>query len=282
MGKAFVQKQSLKTHDLVCPICQSQMEFVFQNTVLGTHNITYYRCSECDLLKTEEPYWLNEAYSSAIASTDIGLLQRNIQMSSSLAPLLFLHSRDGKYLDYAGGYGTLCRLMRDIGFDFYTVDAYCKNQFAQDFVCVFEPDGKFSGVTAIEVLEHVYDPLDFFENIKQYISQSGVIIFSTVLYRGAVPDKNWWYYAVDTGQHISFYTEKTLEVLAGKLKMHFISDGNLHMFSCKPKNRFLFRMLSGRANFLATAFVKRRMASRLGDDYLLACNHVKSRNAHKL
>ncbi|MDM9385348.1 hypothetical protein QUB80_32355 [Chlorogloeopsis sp. ULAP01] len=40
--------------------------------------MTYYFCEESGLLKTEKPYWLDEAYQEAIADTDTGLVRRNI------------------------------------------------------------------------------------------------------------------------------------------------------------------------------------------------------------
>lgn len=201
-------------------------------------------------------------------------------MSSSIAPLLFFNNKNGKYLDYAGGYRTLCRLMRDIGFDFCTTDAYCTNLFARDFVCNPERTDEFVGVTAIEVLEHIHNPMDFFENISQFVSQSGIIVFSTLRYEGEPPKKDWWYYSFDTGQHISFYTKKTLETLAKKLNMHLLFTGSLHMFSRKRSSALFFRLLLGRLNVFAAALVRRSMHSRLNDDYLLACKKQKE-SSHK-
>ena len=223
-----MQEQSSHTR---CPICDEQAKYAFQSKLLHRYNVTYFCCPQCELLQTESPHWLEEAYSSAIASTDIGLLQRNFQISSILAPVLFFHDKHGKYLDYAGGYGKFCRLMRDIDFDFYTTDAYCTNLFAKDFEWTPDKNLNFSGITAMEVLEHVHNPLTFFEGICPYLTENGAIIFTTFLYRDNIPDKDWWYYSFNTGQHISFFTQKTLETLSVKLNMHFVSNGHVHMCS---------------------------------------------------
>lgn len=260
---------------VTCPVCETSMSYVSNSILLSTYDVAYYRCPQCDLLRTEDPYWLEEAYSSAIASTDIGLLQRNFQISSLLAPVLYMHDKMGRYLDYAGGYGILCRLMRDIGFDFYTADEYCTNLFAQNFAWVPQQHTDLAGVTAMEVLEHVHNPLKFFANLAASLSESGIIVFSTLLYSGKTPGQDWWYYSFDTGQHISFFTEKTLRVLAAKLDMHLVSGESVHMLSRKPQNAWLFRRLTGKINFLATAYVRRRMASRLQDDYAQACAQLK-------
>src|SRR5438128_9866447 len=103
-----------------CPICERARRVCFDATVLGKYNVSYLICDGCGLLQTEYPYWLNEAYTSAILDIDTGLLARNVALSKRLSPLLFfLSGRDGPYLDIAGGYGLITRLMRDIGFDFY-------------------------------------------------------------------------------------------------------------------------------------------------------------------
>ena len=39
----------------------------FRGLVLRKHDIAYHRRDECDFIQTEEPYWLDEAYSSAIS-----------------------------------------------------------------------------------------------------------------------------------------------------------------------------------------------------------------------
>lgn len=48
----------------------------------------YYRCPNCGFICTEEPYWLDEAYSSAIASTDIGVIMRNMLLRDKVSAIL--------------------------------------------------------------------------------------------------------------------------------------------------------------------------------------------------
>ena len=68
-----------------------------------------------------------------IADADTGLVSRNLGIARRLAGLLYFgFDPKARYLDFAGGYGLLTRLMRDRGFNFYWHDLYCENVFARD------------------------------------------------------------------------------------------------------------------------------------------------------
>ena len=59
--------------------------------------------------------------------------------------------------------------------------------------------------------EHFPDPLKSFGELFQL--QPRYILFSTTLYAGEGPD--WWYLGED-GQHVAFYTRRSLEISAGR------------------------------------------------------------------
>src|SRR5689334_9245433 len=100
----------------MCKICSTLSDPFGRGVVLQKYDIQYSRCPSCGLIETEHPYWLGEAYSTAIAPTDLGLLQRNIQLARATQVLINLLSDPaGKFVDYGGGYGILTRLMRDAG-----------------------------------------------------------------------------------------------------------------------------------------------------------------------
>lgn len=87
-------------------------------------------------------------------------------------------------------------------------------------------------LTAFEVFEHLEDPIEEFEKML-YFSEN--ILFSTELVPGNNPTPaTCWYFAPETGQHISLYTLKSLQILAEKYSLHFYSNGaTLHMFTKK-------------------------------------------------
>lgn len=215
---------------------------LFTARILNKYDINYYRCNQTGFIQTQEPYWLPEAYSSAITKLDIGLPHRNIYLANRLSPLLLNHfNNKGTFLDYAGGYGLFTRLMRDSGFNFYHTDQYCQNLFAENFDLKDLPEGsRFELVTAFEVFEHLPNPVS---EIKAMLKFSDNLLFSTELQPEAKIKKveDWSYFATETGQHIAFYNQKTLQAIADELGYNFYTDGKfVHLFT---KNKFPQDML---------------------------------------
>lgn len=208
------------------------MHHSFSAQVLRKYPADYEVCCSCGFLRVREPHWLGEAYSSAIAAADTGLVMRNLSLGLKVAGVLYWLLKErgqGAYLDAAGGYGMFTRLMRDFGFEFYWSDKYCQNLLARGFE--FNEQSKTCrAVTAMEVMEHLVDPLGFVDEVLKN-SGSDTLLFTTELYEGKPPSLDWWYYAFATGQHIGFFTRSSLEVLGRKLGLHFISANGLHILS---------------------------------------------------
>jgi hypothetical protein len=243
------------------------MSFAFEQRLLGRHDVAYFSCGGCGLLRTEAPHWLDEAYASAIAPADTGLVQRNLELARvSTALLHHLFRGEGRIVDVAGGYGLFTRLMRDNGFDAWWSDKYCENRLAVGFEA--EP-GPHAAVTAWEVLEHVHEPLQFGrEQLEAW--QTRTFLFSTTLFEGAPPAPgSWWYYAPESGQHITFYQRRTLAKLAAALGLRFLSRGSVHLFTDQPLGERVFALLAGRASHLAARRARRRLGTRAQSDHEL-------------
>jgi hypothetical protein len=195
-------------------------------------DIQYFCCQNCGMVRTETPFWLIEAYREPIHMLDTGHLKRNILTSLQLKIFLSLNfPPDHKFIDYGGGTGILVRLMRDLGCNFFWADKYAKNVFARGF-SADELKEKVDAVTLFECVEHFDEPVSEIEDI---LSQSNVIIFSTELIPSP-PPREWWYYSFETGQHVSFYTSKSLKILAERFEKQYLKIGNFHVFA--PANRF--------------------------------------------
>lgn len=214
-------------------------ESLFTAKLLNKYDVRFYRCKATGFIQTEEPYWLPESYSSAITKLDVGLVMRNENLVALTAPLLWRYfNHEGTFLDYAGGYGLFTRMMRDRGFDFVHTDPYCQNIFAEYHDLAGLPaTTKFEGVTAFEVFEHLAQPVAEIEAIARF---SENLFFTTELLPPNVT-KNWWYFSLETGQHVSFYTKEALQSIAGKLGRRYYTDGKWrHLLTVKelPENPF--------------------------------------------
>lgn len=249
------------------------MIFAFSATVLGKHEVSYLHCPSCGFLSTEDPYWLDEAYNASIAVADTGLVQRNLVTAVKLATLLYVcFEPRGAYIDVAGGYGMLVRLMRDIGFDFYWEDKFSANMLARGFEAN-NAKRPLTALTAFEVFEHVPDPVGFAANM---MSQHGTrnFILSTSVYAGdCPPPQDWWYYAFETGQHVSFYQLRTLKKIADRLGLRFYSTNGIHIFTEKPlRNLKLLPLLMGRLSLPLAMLICFRLGSKTMSDHLAMLN----------
>jgi predicted O-linked N-acetylglucosamine transferase (SPINDLY family)/glycosyltransferase involved in cell wall biosynthesis len=268
-------KSLLDSIPVKCKVCESDSGFLANAKVLNKYKIDYFQCSNCGFIQTEESFWLQEAYSQAIASTDVGLVFRNLMFSSIASKLIFnFFNHEAKFLDYGGGYGLFVRLMRDNGFDFEWIDKYCENIFAKGFEFLERQDNqkrKIEMATAFEVVEHLVNPVN---EIREILKYSKNLLFSTELLPeiGYHPDE-WWYYSLDEGQHISLYTQKSLAIIADKLGLNFYSNGSsLHLFTEKNLPDNLFAQL---ANNDLKEFNKK---SLLQDDYIKAVSELNKKN----
>lgn len=225
---------------MTCKICNQATKQIFKAKILNKYEINYFYCEHCGFLQTEEPYWLDEAYSESINVSDTEYMQRNLMLSEKLTILLALFfDKKAKFLDYAGGYGVFVRMMRDIGFDFYWDDKYTTNLFARGFE--YNNLDKYEAVTTFESFEHFVNPMFEIENL---LKVSKNIIFSTELLPNNIPKpEDWWYYGLDHGQHISFYSIRTLEFIAKKYNLNYINLSSLHLLTDKKFSNFQLKIL---------------------------------------
>lgn len=251
-----------------CKICGGKTKVKFEAMVLNKYEGKYLICDKCGYLFAGDPYWLEEAYKSAINISDTGIMSRNIHFSRMVSVLIyFFFDKNGMFVDYAGGYGIFTRLMRDIGLDFYWQDPYCENLLARGFEYDSLSKENINLITAFEVFEHLSNPLD---EIDKMLKISNNIVFSTVLLPPQIPEPGeWWYYGLDHGQHVSFYSPRTLRAIADKFGLNFYSYKEIHLFTKKKLNYYLLKRIISLSPRVLYHFVKLRLTSKMWDDHLI-------------
>jgi hypothetical protein len=231
-----------------CKICGGETTIIFNTKVLYKYDVNYFQCRSCGFGQTENPYWLQEAYISSMNLSDTGVMYRCERMSKITTSLLFLFfNSKGKFLDYAGGFGVFTRQMRDIGFDYYWHDPYTKNEIARGF------DGsltaKYDVVTTFESFEHFENPI---EEIEKIVKLTDTIILTTDLISKPAPaHSDWWYYASEHGQHVSFYSKDSFQVIAAKFGMKYHNISNVHILTKR------------KISFVGTQFLRFKFAKHL-------------------
>jgi hypothetical protein len=159
--------------------------------------------------------------------------------------------------------------MRDIGFDFYWNDLHSTNLLSRGFE--YSTDvGNVEIITSFESLEHFDRPL---EEIEKMLSITKNLIFSTEVLPDPVPNPTeWHYFALHQGQHISFYSMKTLQHIACKYNLNIYAYDSLFLLTPNKINYFYFKLLMKLRKYGLFMFIKKRMQSKTISDYTMIAN----------
>ncbi|RMF48327.1 MAG: class I SAM-dependent methyltransferase [Deltaproteobacteria bacterium] len=250
-----------------CAICSGRNEeFARARLGIGVEAV-YLQCSGCGFVQVRNPEWLASTYAdNAIAATDAGLVSRALYIRDVASAVIGgLFNGNGPFLDYGAGNGLLVRLMRDAGWDFYWFDRYSRNLFSAGLEADLSGETTYELATAVEVAEHFVDPLAEF---RQILSVARNLLFTTQLLPQPTPRPgDWWYYGLDHGQHVAFYSTESLRAIARSMGCHFVSNGrDIHLLSRRKVPAWLFAILChpATARLLKLTF---RRKSLLDEDY---------------
>jgi SAM-dependent methyltransferase len=193
--------------------------------------IYYHRCPACQFIFTTAfDHFTNDdfvkyIYNEQYLEVDPDYREARPRGNAGLLCNLFSGVRPRRILDYGGGNGALAELLRAEGFSHVdTFDPFVPRHSAR-------PTDRFDCVVSFEVVEHSNDPARAFADMNEFVTSSGLILFSTLLQPADIDHVglNWWYAGPRNG-HVSLYTRASLERLAQPFgfKLGSFND-NLHV-----------------------------------------------------
>jgi SAM-dependent methyltransferase len=139
----------------------------------------------------------------------------------------------------------------------------------------------FDAVLAIDVVEHVADPLDFFQRAASLVKPGGIFLVLTGDTRALawrLQRNMYWYCSLP--EHISFYNRKSLDTIGGKIGIHGVHYRRLYR-SRFPIHLWCSNMLKAAAYIVGRSFggfgvpmLRRLFVERRGPSISTAQDHL--------
>lgn len=185
----------------------------------------YYSCPYCEFISKDVDTQLTEEEELTLYNTHVNSMDDPHYVSyfrAFIEKTLLDHCTVGMVgLDFGSGpEPVLAKLLeRDYGFRmdiydlFYSPDKSYDNQ-TYDFI------------TVTEVLEHLRTPMAYFELFGTLLKEDGILAVMTNFHSNSEQHFNKWHYTRDHS-HISFYTPRTFDVIAGLVGMEILYCDNI-------------------------------------------------------
>jgi len=213
-----------------CVVCNSKMGYYFSKTydkepfktmMNDIGEVEYYKCPNCSLTMSKTHKYLDHSKWEKLNYDFHHYLENNktdINQPPYLeqALLISILSKNGiidsnKMLDYAGGYGSLSKLLKKyFGIELPVYDPYVQND---DFVEYISQKDLTSYSTVINsaLFEHIVDR-ESFDNINSLVSEfNGAMMIHTRISEDIDVNPNWFY--LEPPVHTTFHTNKSMEIL---------------------------------------------------------------------
>jgi|AntRauTorcE11897_2_1112592.scaffolds.fasta_scaffold00001_524 hypothetical protein len=217
--------------DNKCKICNSVTTPIINKKT----NVKYHTCSYCEFTCKDEKHFVTKKEELTIYNFHnnfiydpeyIAFFKKFINKA-----ILPYASNIIKGLDFGSGpQPVLAELLkREYNYKMHIYDVF----FAPEKV--YE-NNKYDLVTCTEVVEHLKNPLEYFKIFKSLINNNGIIAVMTLLSPNNEKDFfDWWYIRDKT--HISFFTLKTMQVIASKLGLKIVYTDNKRYITLKKVNK---------------------------------------------
>lgn len=212
-----------------CIICKSKSEYFltknFNNTPYGfmMKNIglvDYYKCSNCGFTISKTHVEMDYQQWLTLNSEFHHYIKNNVSSTNQppyidQAILLNLLNKNNvlnlnKALDFAGGYGTLSKILKKyFNVHLSVYDPHIQEENQVHYISEKEL-GKYDLVITSALFEHLFLREDF-DKINSLVSDFGFLLIHTVVCENVPKDENWFY--MEPPVHCAFHTNKSMSIL---------------------------------------------------------------------
>ena len=192
---------------MICNICRSEAVESF----LTSDQKTYWSCSNCGGKFLDKNFLLknnDEKERYLEHNNEINDPEYRSFLSKLVIPLKEKILPSSKGLDFGCGHGpALADMLKKDGFEVLLYDPF------------FYPDTnvlsqQYDFITCTETAEHFYDPFKEFNTLNNLLKPGGWLGIMTCFLTTDDMFENWYYRRDPT--HVTFYAEKTFQVIASQ------------------------------------------------------------------
>jgi len=204
-----------------CLICGNETVSVVDTQI----KVTYSVCNNCHFIHKDKEFHVdrkeeNRQYSLHNNSFESeGYVKIFVDLIHDYIKPLGITK---KVLEYGSGPGPVLKelLVRE-GYSVFDFDPYFNDNLEYQ-------DNMYELITSTEVVEHFNNPLADFKHLSSLLESKGYLVIMTRFRTMELPEfLNWWYRRDTT--HVSFYTLKTLEVIAKKFNLNLVTTNNVNV-----------------------------------------------------
>lgn len=203
----------------ICKVCGSKTKEVYDEQM----NSFYYYCSNCEFISKDENSLLSiteekKRYNFHNNSIEDIKYVNYFKNFLDLYVLKYVKGKEG--LDFGSGPSPVLSMIleREYNFKMDIYDLF----YAPKKVYI---EKKYDLITCTEVIEHLKNPLEYFNLFKKHLKKSGILAIMTSFHPKNIENFHTWYYKKDS-THISFFTKKTMQIISKKSGLNLLFTDN--------------------------------------------------------
>lgn len=207
-----------------CNICDTETHIINDTQF----DLNYHRCPKCQLIHLDKSSKITFEEERTVYDLHENSLEDEGYVNYFLNFLdkgVLPFKQEGELLDFGSGPEPVLIQLIDRDFDFNT-NHYDLHYNQNDSYKA----KSYDVILSTEVIEHVWDPLDFMQHLSSLLEPNGILSIMTLIHHNDEESfLKWWYRHDET--HITFYTEVTMRKLASLCGLDLIYCDNKRIFT---------------------------------------------------